>query len=95
MAVELCVLLWPQPGSEARLVAYEDQVLALLADHGARVRERVRTDQADGGPLEVHLLEFPSDQALEDYLTDDRRVALAHERDLAIARTQILRVSRD
>ena len=75
-------------------MAYEDQVLALLGRPRGPCREHVRTDQADDGPFEVHLLEFPSDQALEDYLDDDRRVALADERDLAIARTQILRVRR-
>lgn len=50
-------------------------------------------DGADGQPLEVHLLEFPSDAALDDYMHDERRTALAGARDSAIARTDVVRVN--
>jgi hypothetical protein len=92
MAIILCVLLWARPGSEAELVAYEDAVLELVPAHGGRVRERVRTDGADGAPLEIHMLEFPSDGALDAYMQDPARVARAEERDRAIERTSIYRV---
>jgi uncharacterized protein (DUF1330 family) len=92
MSIHLCVLLWPNVGTENALVDYEDQVLALLASHGARVLQRARTDGANGAPLEVHVLEFPSESALDDYMGDERRTALAGERDAAIARTEVLRV---
>jgi uncharacterized protein (DUF1330 family) len=90
--VTLCVLLTPVPGREARLVAYEDRVLELLATHGARVLSRLRNTEAGAGPFEVHVLEFPSEDALEDYLADPARAALAAERDESIARTDLLRV---
>ena len=92
MALTLCVLLWANEGDEAALVEYEDLVLALLPDHGARVVQRVRSDGADGAPFEVHVLEFPSDAALEAYMADERRVAHAELRERGIARTQVLRV---
>ncbi len=92
MDVTLCVLLWAHPGRDDELVAYEDRVLPLVAGHGGRVRERARSDGTDGAPLEVHLIEFPSEAAFEAYLVDDRRAAMAAERDAAIARTQVLRV---
>jgi uncharacterized protein (DUF1330 family) len=92
MDVTLCVLLWPHPGRADELVAYEDRVLPLVAEHGGRVRERARSDGTDDAPLEVHIIEFPSERALDDYLADERRAALAAERDRAIARTQVLRV---
>lgn len=76
MSLNLCVLLF----------------LELLGDHGARVLQRVRGDGADGQPLEVHVLEFPSQAALDDYMTDERRMALADEREGAIARTEVLHV---
>jgi len=47
---------------------------------------------ADGQPLEVQLLEFPSAAALDGYMTDGRRLSLAGERDKAIARTQVMNV---
>lgn len=92
MSLNLCVLLWANPGNEAALVKYEDRVLQLLGDHGARVLQRVRSDGVDGRPLEVHVLEFPSQAALDSYMGDARRTELAGERDAAIARTDVLRV---
>jgi uncharacterized protein (DUF1330 family) len=91
MAVTLCVLLWARLGREQELADYEDRVLALLPDHGGRVLNRVRP-MGDAEPAEVHLLQFPDDAALEAYMIDERRTALARERELAIERTEILRV---
>jgi uncharacterized protein (DUF1330 family) len=50
-------------------------------------------DEPGDGPHEVHLLEFPSESALDAYLQDPARLALAEQRDAAIASTQLLRVS--
>jgi hypothetical protein len=88
----LCVLLWAHPGAEEALTAYEDQVLALVPDHGGRVIQRARSSGAGGYPLEVHLLEFPSPQALDAYVADGRRQALAGDRDRAIAKTEVIEV---
>ena len=92
MPLILCVLLWPHDGRQAELVAYEDKVLRLLPDHGGRVVQRVRSAGLGAQPLEVHILELPSEAALEAYLADERRVALSDERDAAIASTEVLRV---
>ena len=91
-AVTLCVLLWARAGREDALVAYEDAVLPLVAAHGGRVLQRARTDGGDGAPLEVHLLRFPDQRALDLYMDDPRRAALAADRDRAIARTEVHRV---
>jgi uncharacterized protein (DUF1330 family) len=88
----LCVLLWASPGADAALASYEDRVLELMADHGARVLQRARTDGADGAPLEIQILEYPSQAALDGYLADERRAALVGEREAAIARTEIVPV---
>jgi uncharacterized protein (DUF1330 family) len=87
-------MLWARPGLESELVAYEDAVLALLADHGATLLSRARSDGADAHPLEVQLLEFPSQRALDDYLADPRRTAMADRRDACVARTELMRVER-
>lgn len=89
-----CCLLWAMPGSIDGLHAYEDAVLALFADHGARVLERVFGDGADDQPVEVQLLRFPHRAALEAYTTDARRVALLGERDRVVARTELFAVHR-
>lgn len=93
MTITLCVLLWAVPGRADRLAAYEDTVLDLLPEHRGRLLERVRTEEpADDDPTEVQLIEFADDDAFESYLGDERRQALAAERDAAIARTDVLRV---
>jgi uncharacterized protein (DUF1330 family) len=92
VSLTLCVLLWARPGADDALVAYEDRVLALVPGHGGRVLQRARSGGADGQPLEVQLIEFPSAAALDAYMADGRRTSLAAERDRAIARTQVIDV---
>ncbi|HEX7610915.1 MAG TPA: DUF1330 domain-containing protein [Solirubrobacteraceae bacterium] len=92
MSVRVCLLLWAEPGAEAKLVDYEDRVLRLIEDHGGRVLQRARTDGRDGAPLEIQILEYPSRDAFDAYLADGRRAALAADRDAAIARTEVLDV---
>ena len=96
MAMMLLVRLWARAGAQDDLIAYEDEVLALLGDHGGRVVERMRThggaDEPDDRPFEVQVLEFESPAGLESYLADPRRTALADRRDEAIARTELTHV---
>ena len=91
--VTLCVTLTATRGNAALLVEYEDRVLELLPAHGARVVQRVRALDATSEPLEIQVVEFPSEEALEQYLQDPERVALSDLRDRAIARTELLRVT--
>ena len=91
MSLTLCVLLWARPGAEDGLIAYENKVLDLVPGHGGRVLQRARGSGADGQPLEIQLLEFPSAAALDAYMTDDRRTSLAAERDRVIARTDVIK----
>jgi uncharacterized protein (DUF1330 family) len=92
MSLTLCVLLWARPGAADALAAYEDQVLGLVPEHGGQVLQRARGNGEPGQPQEIQFLEFPSATALDEYMADDRRTALAHVRDRAIARTQVINV---
>jgi uncharacterized protein (DUF1330 family) len=93
-----CVLLWARPGMEAALSAYEDKVLGLVAEHGGRVLERGTVIPgslcAGEPPTEVQLLEMPSEASLDSYMNDPRRLAMAADRDAAIARTDLFRIRR-
>ena len=98
MEVNLCVLLWAHEGRDADLSAYEDQVLDLLPEHDGHVIQRAKTvirKGDDSEPTEVQLLRFGSEAALDAYMQDDRRVALADQREKVIAMTEILRVRLD
>ena len=90
----LCVLLWSHPGEEAGLSDYEDTVLGLLAEHNGVVVSRVRRKDAGDGPLEVHVIEFADQVALDGYLADPRRLASAELRERVVARTEIFEVDR-
>ena len=95
MEVNLCVLLWAHEGRDAELSAYEDQVLGLLPEHDGHVIHRARTmagNSTSDQPTEVQLLRFGSDTALDGYLQDARREALAGQREAAIAMTEIMRI---
>jgi uncharacterized protein (DUF1330 family) len=91
-----CVLLWARPGMEAALTAYEDKVLRLVGEHGGRVLERGTvlpgSQHAGEPPVEVQFLEMPSEARLDAYINDPRRLAMAGERDAAIARTDLFRI---
>jgi uncharacterized protein (DUF1330 family) len=88
----LCILLWARPGAEDGLIAYEDRVLRIVPEHGGRVLQRARGSGTAGQPLEIQLLEFPSAQALDAFMTDDRRQSLADDRDKVISKTEVIEV---
>jgi hypothetical protein len=46
----------------------------------------------DSEPTEVQLLRFASEAALDGYMQDARREALAGQRDSAIAMTEVMRI---
>ncbi|GAA3752265.1 hypothetical protein GCM10022225_40860 [Plantactinospora mayteni] len=55
---------------------YEDRVLPLLAEHGGRLEQRLRTGD---GRTEVHLLSFTGRDGYQSYLDDPRRAAYRDE----------------
>lgn len=90
MSVRICVLVIAIPGREVLLAQYEDRVLGLLPDHGARIDARVRALE---GPLtEIQILEFPSERALVDFQNDPRRTDLTEIRNAVVASTTVIRV---
>lgn len=91
--VDLLVLLWAVPGRLQELKEYEDRILKLIVEHGGKVVDRLRNLEADG-PSEVHLLHFSSQLDLDAYMNDGRRLALAHDRERCVARSDVIRVER-
>lgn len=89
MPITLCCLLWATPNNRPALHVYEDAVLGLLLDHGARIVHRALGDGSDGTPDEVQFYQT----GLDGYLADPRRIALAEERERVIDRTQLFPVT--
>lgn len=80
----------------ARASEYEDAVLPLLADHGARVLYRGRRVAGQDAelPLEIHLLWFPNRAAFDAYLADERRAALLERFGEVFTVKQVVEVER-
>ena len=92
MTLQLCVLLWAVDGYADQMSVYEDRVLALVVEHGGEVLSRVRRLDDGDGPDELQVIELPDEGALEGYLADPARTALAGERRRVVARTETMRV---
>lgn len=92
MTLELCVLLWASPGQDDALTDYEDTVLALIPEYGGTVVSRVRRVGDGDGPREVQIIHLPDDAAMQAYLGDPERRALADVHQRVIARTDVLSV---
>lgn len=90
VSVRICVLLTATAGREILLAQYEDRVLGLLPDHGARIDARLRA--LEGPFTEIQILAFPSEQALADFQNDPRRTDLSAIRNAVIASTTVIRV---
>lgn len=88
----LCCLLWAREGEVNGLTAYEDAVLAFVSDHGGAVLHRLRGTGDAGRPHEVQLLRFDSQSAVDSFVQDPRRLALAEERDRVVERTEVFPV---
>ncbi len=94
MPLSLHVKLWPLPGRHAELSAYEDAVLALLPRHGGRVLVRDIVAAEPDDPYETQVIEFADRAGFDAFLSDPRRLALAAERDAAVARTELVEEER-
>ncbi|MCZ4520921.1 hypothetical protein BH92_21515 [Rhodococcoides fascians A21d2] len=92
MNLKLCVLLWATAGQEEALTRYEDTVLDLIPKYGGEVVSRVRRVDPGDGPLEVQVIHLPDDSALQDYMVDPERLALAEVHRSAVAKTEIIHV---
>ena len=70
--------------------AFESLVLPLLPRHGGALVRRVR---GDDGRFEVHLVSFPSRDALDAYLADPERVDALPLRDSSGAQFELVEVA--
>ena len=90
MVISCCVMFWAHPGLEVDLSRYIDTVVDLETEHGGTVKYRGLTNASDDQPLEVHILEFPNEDMLNNFMGDERRVAMNPERERVIAKMEIM-----
>lgn len=82
------------PGETDNAAAYEDAVLPILEEHGARVLYRGRrADDEDATlPAEIHLIWFPDSAAFDAFLADDRRQAAISRFGNVFSRAHVVRL---
>jgi len=90
--ITLCCILHSVPGQATALSAYEDKVLRLVQLHGGRVLQRAIGNDPARGPAEVQFFRFPDQASVDAYMADPARLALADERKLSVARTEVFPV---
>ena len=78
----------PPQGIEA-YKRYETAVLPLLADHGGRLARQLRSAEGD---VEVHIIEFATDDGLDAYRADPRRAQHTHLLEQSGAQSELLEV---
>ena len=85
---------YTHPDLSERAVAYEDAVLPLLVEHGAKLLARVRRAPGQDAslPLEIHLIWFPHRRALDAYLGNPRRQTLLESYGDVFRLTQVVEV---
>ena len=76
-------------GKEDVFLAFEDQVIPLMEQYHGKVIYRIcpTTETVITGeetPYEIHFLSFPSEDDLNNFLNDDRRLAFKHLKDESV-----------
>ena len=70
---------------------YESRVIPIMSMHGGRLLSAFRPNGNEHPeiPDEIHLIEFPSEEAFQSYRSDPEVARLAERRGVAISKTAI------
>jgi uncharacterized protein (DUF1330 family) len=88
----LVVVLYVNEGQEAAFAQFEAIAADIMRSHGGRIARAVRCAEVSSGaraPYEIHLVEFPSEEAFLGYRRDSRLAAHSGLRAQAICKTEI------
>jgi len=95
--IYLTQLVFVREGKEDLFNQFEDVAIPLMEEHQGRVLYRLRPDadayvtSEDERPYEIHFLSFPSDDQLNAFMSDPRRLASAHLKDQSVRSTLLVR----
>jgi len=71
--------------------SFENQAAGIMAKHGGIIERTVVVDSGSGPLQEIHIVTFPSEQALAAYQADDGLRKLARLREQSVIKTEIIR----
>jgi len=93
--IVLTQLIYIKEGQENVFHQFEDIVIPIIAKYNGRLLLRIRPgddafiEHGIDKPYEIHLVEFDTEQDLENFKQDDKRKQLLHLKEAAI-KTSIL-----
>jgi len=93
--IVLTQLIYIKEGQENIFHQFEDIVIPIIAKYNGRLLLRIRPgddafiEHGIDKPYEIHLVEFDTEQDLENFKQDDKRKQLLHLKEAAI-KTSIL-----
>lgn len=97
--VVITQLVYVHPGKESIFEEFEAVAIPLIGKHGGELLLRLRPipeDVVAGSielPYEIHLVRFPSDEALANFTADPERQALLHLKNDSVRSSLVVRGS--
>lgn len=86
------------PEKEKEFLEFEDFAIPLMAEYGGKMMHRIRPAKenfvehlTDTFPYEVHILSFPSEEKLSEFIKDKRRQDFIHLKNESVKTTFMIR----
>lgn len=86
------------PHKEKEFLEFEDFAIPLMSEYGGKMLHRIRPAKecfvdhlTDSFPYEVHILSFPSEQELTDFINDPRRQEFVHLKNESVQTTFMIK----
>ena len=83
-------LIYVKEGQEETFLEFESHALPLMAEYTGKVIYRLRPnedafiDHEGETPYEIHFLSFDSEEDLQQFMKDDRRLEFVHLKDASV-----------
>lgn len=94
--IYLTQLLFVVPGREQTFLQFEEVALAVMKKYGGSLLQRIRPPreafiEGEGEPpYEIHVVTFPTQDALDAFLRDEDRRAILHLKEQSIRSALVL-----
>lgn len=85
--IRILVIINAGAGGPEAIRKYESKVMPLMREYDGKLLSAFKPK--DTPPDEIHLIEFPSEEAFSLYQQDSRVVELKAERENAISKTEL------
>ncbi|MEZ4771867.1 MAG: DUF1330 domain-containing protein [Bacteroidia bacterium] len=92
--------IYLKEGKEDIFIQFEDFVLPLMKQYNGKMIYRLRPDEhayvsgEEEKPYEIHFVEFDSEEDLNNYMKDERRLQYTHLKDASVQSMLLIKGAR-